>query len=175
MVDRGVEAIAGPLVAEVSAFGATVPAPLDPLSDRTLMCVTLDRSIIGPYNALASNGVIYTDGRLQLRTSSVNTNVDCRFDGRDGDTNKTSVWTGRGTGPTVQGAVLDMQNLTVVSTHDGGVKPGKTSIGNAGKGITTQVLSIPSSGVTLWAGLWPRVLTDSEVRQVSEWLKSRWL
>lgn len=174
-VDRSLESIAGPLVAQNSTPGKTVPAPLDPLSDRTLLGVVQDRSQLTSYLMLAQNGIDYKDGRLQLRTSQQLTTIDSRFDGLNGDYNTTSAWISRGTDPSIQGSILDLKNKTIVSTHNGEINPLKRDIINPGEGITTQTLAIPSTGITIWAGLYPRALSSQEIFLVSKYLAARFL
>ena len=172
-VDRSLEAIAGPLVAQSTELNTFVAAPLDPLSSRTLISVSTDRNGMNPYSQLSKNGY-FDEGTLASRTSIYDVTLDSIFDGANGDSNITAVLPSIGPGQGVIASILDMQNQYVQTSFDGITYSQKRVFSNPGNGIVNQTIRMLKPQC-LWVGLWPFVMSQSEIRLVSMWLSARYL
>ncbi len=173
-LEGSLEDIAGPLVAELTSSGS-VDAPLDPLSSRTLVCVTKDRSTMPAYNAFCNNGKTAANGRIDLRTAGSTSTLATRFDAVDGSTNATVTALNKGGTPIVLGVILNQDianDKSFIRMFDStrSYDPRYVSFGN---GITDQILS--KTDYAIWAGLWPKALTEDEIAKVTLWLKQRYL
>ena len=172
-VDRSLEAIAGPLVAQSIKLNTFVAAPLDPLSSRTLISVSTDRNGMKAYNPLSINGY-FGEGMLEPRAAYDDVSLDSRFDGANGDSNLTTTLHSIGSGQGVIASILDMQNQYVQTSFDGITYSSKRVFSNPGNGIVNQTIRVLNPQC-LWVGLWPFVMSQSEIRLVSMWLSARWL
>ena len=173
-LEGSLEDIAGPLVAELTSSG-TVDAPLDPLSSRTLVCVTKDRSAMSSYYAFCYNGVYGNNGRIDLRTYYDSATLGTRFDAEGGSENATSSLLFRGSKPFVFGVILNeniSDDKSYIQMFDSNGLGGSRYV-NFGNGITGQKFTKTDNAI--WAGLWPKALTEDEIAKVTLWLKQRYL
>ena len=167
-MDRSLEAIAGPPVAQTT--GPQVPAPIPAMSDRTLMCVIPDASMLGNYISLTRSPDKNTSGLVEIVTKTKSF-VGARIDTAGGTTNGSIVCTSdrinhvlvlrTNGGLTSADFAQDAQWTNPVPVIPGdGITPGKLLIGNP---------------ACVWAGIYDRTLTNGEITQLTSWLTARYL
>lgn len=173
-VDRRLEAIAGPPLAQRSTPGTTV-AVLDPMQDRTIYAVANITDYSTSYRQLVRVGSSNTNGAVSLNTHEAGNIANfVRFDTVGGSTNRTSVF------PSNVGLVVAWGQIrSGMSLGQGGTLAstnGEISV-IPGAGITDAnvFLANPVAGCTpLWAGVYAFAHDQSTRTRVMAWLAQRY-
>lgn len=163
-VDRSLEAIAGPVVAQT--VGPAVSAPLDPLSDRTLCVASKSRVGKIAWSGLGDNGS--GTNTVTIRTGSSSGSIH----GRHSPTHLTNEFVVPETQPIVAALRLS-ESLSRMELFVDGIRRTFNMNGDTSSGVAIQKLYLNAGGI--FVCLYPRALTDTEIQLVSSWLASRYL
>ena len=119
-----------------------------------------------PYSTLATNGSgSYT---VEIRTGTSAGSVH----GRHSSSHQTAIYNAPETQPLVSALRMSM-SLSGMELFVDGIRRSYNMNGDTTSGITTQNLEIKNAGI--FACLYPRTLSDTEIQQVTSWLTARYL